>query len=126
MIPDALDTLTCRDVFFRSRSLCARTMYVINVKRVKTRRTRHGTCHGGGIKHGTGRGNVRLAGEDDPMPTNACVNCGCGLTWSNARRAYARLVQRGMPQDEAKRRSPTCERCATALLRERSVGPVTS
>jgi len=54
-----------------------------------------------------------------------CINCGWpGLTWQEARRSYVRLIKVGVPQDEAKRRSPTCARCLSAsaqsALREAS------
>ena len=48
-----------------------------------------------------------------------CVNCKCGgLTWANARQSCARMVSRGLPPDEAKARSPSCGKCATAIMRE--------
>ena len=48
-----------------------------------------------------------------------CVNCKCGgLTWANARQSCARMASRGLPPDEAKARSPSCGKCATAIMRE--------
>jgi len=49
-----------------------------------------------------------------------CVRCGYrGLTWSDSKRAYARMVEAGVPLRMVQELSPMCGgKCATAAIKE--------
>ena len=41
------------------------------------------------------------------------------LTWAESKKSYARMVKRGLSPDEAMSLTPSCSKCATAVMRER-------
>jgi hypothetical protein len=46
-----------------------------------------------------------------------CINCGWpGLTRTEARRQYGRMLGGGLTAEAAKKLSPRCYRCTTSLL----------
>jgi endogenous inhibitor of DNA gyrase (YacG/DUF329 family) len=54
-----------------------------------------------------------------PLDKAPCRQCRNHVTWTEQRRQYARMVQRGKTPDEAKALSPRCPKCTTAALHGR-------
>jgi hypothetical protein len=61
-----------------------------------------------------------------PLPKNKCLGCGLGITWTEQRRQYGRIIRRGLSPETAGHLVPRCQKCVTVLLEElpahRSIG----
>jgi hypothetical protein len=50
--------------------------------------------------------------------THKCINCGWpGLTWSEARQQYGRMIGHGLKPEIVKKLSPRCRKCTSIILR---------
>jgi hypothetical protein len=49
---------------------------------------------------------------------NRCRGCKWPITWSDQKRQYRRLLDRGLSPADAREAMPRCQKCVTRFLRE--------